>query len=277
MNLSASWVCSLPPCGGGLGRGVVVWGTDCATRGTPTPNPSPQGGGEQTTRVTQLSIIIPVLDEAPGITEALTALAPLRARGAEVIVVDGGSSDATIEIARPLADRVIAAPRGRAAQMNAGAAAARGDVLMFLHADTRLPLDADRLVYDGLRTSGRAWGRFDVAIEGAHFLLPVIAAFMNMRSRLSGIATGDQALFVRREIFTAVGGFPEIALMEDLALSKRLKRVSQPLNLRARVATSGRRWEKNGVIRTVMLMWRLRLAYFLGTDPAELARRYGYR
>jgi rSAM/selenodomain-associated transferase 2 len=224
-----------------------------------------------------LSIIIPVLDEAAGITATLAMLALFRGRGAEVIVVDGGSRDATVELARPLADQVIVAPRGRAVQMNAGAAAARGDVLMFLHADTRLPLGADRLVLDGLRASGRAWGRFDVAIEGRHFLLPFIATFMNARSRLSGIATGDQALFVTREAFAAAGGFPTIALMEDLALSKRLKRVSRPVNLSARVTTSGRRWEDNGVMCTVMLMWRLRLAYFFGTEPEELARRYGYR
>jgi rSAM/selenodomain-associated transferase 2 len=160
--------------------------------------------------------------------------------------------------------------------MNAGATAARGDVLLFLHADTRLPADADRLVLDGLAQSGRAWGRFDVTIEGRHPLLPFVAASMNARSRLTGIATGDQAMFVTRDAFSATGGFPEIVLMEDITLARNLKRISPPLCLRARVTTSGRRWEQRGVLRTVLLMWRLRLAYFFGANPRDLARRYGY-
>jgi len=221
-----------------------------------------------------LSIIIPVLDEAAAIADALCALSPLRARGAEAIVVDGGSTDDTLARATPLADRVIAGARGRAAQMNAGAALARGAVLLFLHADTRLPPDADRLVLDGLAKFGRAWGRFDVAIEGRHALLPLVAAFMNARSRLTGIATGDQAMFMTREAFGAAGGFPDIVLMEDIELARRLKRISRPLSLRARVSTSGRRWESRGVVRTILLMWRLRLAYFFGADPKELRARY---
>jgi rSAM/selenodomain-associated transferase 2 len=223
----------------------------------------------------RLSIVMPVLDEAADIEAALTALAPYRRRGVEVIVVDGGSSDATPEIARPLVDRIIAAPRGRALQMNTGAAAARGDVLLFLHADTRLPHDADRLVLDGLARSGRVWGRFDVRIEGSG-LLSLIAFMMNWRSRISGIATGDQAMVVTVEAFRRVGGFPAIALMEDVALSARLKRVSRPLCLSTRVTTSARRWHKHGTLRTVLLMWRLRLRFFFGADPAKLARVYGY-
>jgi rSAM/selenodomain-associated transferase 2 len=223
-----------------------------------------------------LSIIIPVLDEAAAIVSALEALAPLRERGAETIVVDGGSADNTTLLAAPLVDRVIASARGRATQMNAGAAIANGDVLLFLHADTRLPADADRLVLDGLRGSRRSWGRFDVTIEGRHPLLPVVAALMNGRSRLTGIATGDQAMFVTRDGFNAAGGFPEIALMEDIELAHRLKRVSPPLCLRARVTTSGRRWEQRGVLRTIFLMWGLRLAYFFGAKPDALARHYGY-
>lgn len=222
-----------------------------------------------------LSIIIPVLDEALNIAVALSALAALRARGAELIVVDGGSRDGTAALATPLADRVIDASRGRAAQMNAGAAIASGDVLLFLHADTRLPADADRLTLDGLVRPGHAWGRFDVTIDGAHPLFPVIAWSMNMRSRLTGIATGDQAMFVKREAFATVSGFPNIALMEDITLARMLKRVSPPLCLRERVTTSGRRWEKRGVVRTILLMWRLRLMYFFGATPDELARRYG--
>jgi rSAM/selenodomain-associated transferase 2 len=224
----------------------------------------------------RLSIIIPVLNEGEGIAGTLDALAELRALGAEIVVVDGGSHDATIQRARLRADRVIPAPRGRASQMNAGAEKASGDVFLFLHADTRLPREADHLVLDGLQRSGAVWGRFDVTITGRAALLPVVAWFMNLRSRLSGVATGDQAMFVKRESFRAVGGFPAIALMEDIALSKRLKRLGRPLCLRARVITSGRRWERHGVVRTILLMWRLRLAFFFGADPAVLARRYGY-
>ncbi len=222
-----------------------------------------------------LSIIMPVLNEAAGIEAALRALAPFRARGVELIVADGGSSDRTADLAAPLADRVIIAPRGRAVQLNAGTAAATGDIFLFLHADTQLPADADRLVRDGLNTSHRVWGRFDVRIDG-NGLLGIVAAMMNARSRLTGIATGDQAMFMTRAAFEAVGGFPQIALMEDVALAARLKRLGRPLALRAHVITSGRRWRKHGLLRTVMLMWRLRLAYFLGADPAKLAQAYGY-
>jgi rSAM/selenodomain-associated transferase 2 len=222
--------------------------------------------------VKRLSVIVPALDEAPHIVPTLEALAPLRARGHEVIVVDGGSEDGTAALAAPLADRVITAPRGRARQMNAGAVLAGGDALLFLHADTRLPPGSDRMVLEALGT--RSWGRFDVRIEGRSALLAVIAFFMNWRSRLTGIATGDQAIFVRRPAFLGAGGFPEIALMEDVAFSKRMKALSHPACLRARVATSGRRWEANGVLRTILLMWRLRLAYVLGARPEELARRY---
>jgi rSAM/selenodomain-associated transferase 2 len=224
----------------------------------------------------KLSIIMPVLEEATGIADALGALAPLRARGAEVIVVDGGSRDRTMDLARPLADRVIATRRGRATQMNAGADEASGDVLVFLHADTRLPPDADRMILDGLTASSWQWGRFDVRIAGRSPLLPIIGGFMNWRSLLTGIATGDQAMFATRAAFASAGGFPDIPLMEDIELSRRLKRLSRPLCLAARATTSGRRWDERGAIRTVLLMWRLRLAHFLGAEPAALARRYGY-
>ena len=221
-----------------------------------------------------LSIVMPVLNEATEIAAALEALMPLRARGCEVIVVDGGSGDRTAELARPLVDRVIVAPRGRAVQMNAGAAVATGDVVLFLHADTRLPGNADALIRDALTNSSRLWGRFDVRFsDGA---LPLVALSMNLRSRLTGIATGDQAMFATREAFTRAGGFPEIALMEDIALSSRLKHVSRPACLSPSVTTSPRRWRARGTIRTVLTMWRLRLAFFLGADPARLARAYGY-
>ncbi|HET9653073.1 MAG TPA: TIGR04283 family arsenosugar biosynthesis glycosyltransferase, partial [Usitatibacter sp.] len=197
------------------------------------------------------------------------------ASGAEVIVVDGGSRDATREIAAPLCDRVLAAPRGRAAQMNAGAAAASADTLLFLHADTLLPVDAPAIVASALAGGRHAWGRFDVTIGSPHPLLAVVAMLMNARSRWTGIATGDQAIFVRRAAFEAVGGFPSIPLMEDVALSRALRRLSPPAALRRRVVTSGRRWERHGILRTVVLMWRLRAAYALGADPHRLARRYG--
>lgn len=221
-----------------------------------------------------LSIIIPCLNEAEGITATLEALQPLRERGAEVIVVDGGSDDDTIARATPFADRVLEAPRGRALQMNAGAAAARGEILLFLHADCRLPDAADGLIIDGLRRSRRNWGRFDVTIAGRQPLLRVVETLMNARSRLTGIATGDQGLFVMRTLFDAAGRFPEIALMEDIALARRLKRYGPPLCLRHRVTASARRWEKHGIWRTILLMWRLRLAYWLGADPDKLAMHY---
>ena len=226
--------------------------------------------------MSKLSIIIPVLNEGDDIAAALDALGHLRTAGTEVIVVDGGSRDATVERAQLRADRVVLATRGRALQMNAGAERASGDVLLFLHADTRLPAEADRVVLNGLDQSRRVWGRFDVKIDGRSRLLPVVAWLMRLRSRLTGIATGDQAIFLRREAFQVVGGFPTIALMEDIAICKRLKRLGRPLCLRACVTTSGRRWEKNGVLSTILLMWRLRFAYFLGADPKQLARQYGY-
>jgi rSAM/selenodomain-associated transferase 2 len=226
--------------------------------------------------MSKLSIIMPVLNEGERIAAALDALAGLRALGAELIVVDGGSRDATVQRARLRADRVISAPRSRALQMNAGAERASGDVLLFLHADTRLPADADHVVLNGLQHSGRSWGRFDVSIDGRHPLLVLVAWLMRLRSRLSGIATGDQAIFVRRDVFGSVGGFPELPLMEDIALCKRLKKLGHPLCLRDRVVTSARRWEENGVLLTIALMWRLRMAYFFGADPKALARQYGY-
>jgi rSAM/selenodomain-associated transferase 2 len=227
--------------------------------------------------MTSLSIIVPVLDEAGAIGRHLEALAPLRACGAEVIVVDGGSRDDTVVRAGEGAHRVLAAPRGRASQMNAGAAEATGDIFLFLHADTGLPPHADDLVRGALATGHRGWGRFDVQIEGGARLLKVIAALMNRRSRLTGIATGDQAIFVTREAFAAVGGYPDIPLMEDIILSRRLKRLSRPVSLKTPVTTSGRRWERHGILRTILKMWRLRLAFYLGADPRTLALAYGYQ
>ena len=222
-----------------------------------------------------LRIVMPVLNEAPGLAQRLQALLPLRQRGAELVLVDGGSTDATWAIARVHADQVLLAPRGRAAQMNAGACGSSADALLFLHADTALPKQADRLIAAALQ-QGSHWGRFDVRIDSALRALRLVAWAMNLRSRISGIATGDQALFVERRLFEQVGGFAPIALMEDIELSRRLRHHSRPACLRQPVRTSGRRWERHGVWRTVGLMWWLRLAYFLGAAPARLAQRYGY-
>jgi rSAM/selenodomain-associated transferase 2 len=226
-------------------------------------------------RAPDLSIVVPALDEARGIRAHLEALQPLRARGCELVVVDGGSRDATLELARPLADVVLSAPRGRGPQQNAGARAARGDLLLFLHADTRLPPGAVEAIREALADGTRGWGRFDVEIAGRHPLLRVVARLIGWRSRVSGIATGDQAIFVRRDRFEAAGGFPEIPLMEDVALSAALRRGGRPACLGLRVVTSGRRWESRGVVRTILLMWWLRLLFSLGRDAAALARRYG--
>ena len=222
----------------------------------------------------RLAIIVPVLDEADRIGPWLAALEPLRRRGAQLVIVDGGSADCTLDIARVHADIAFRAPRGRAAQMNAGAAACRAGVLLFLHADTRLPDAADALVLDA--AVRYPWGRFDVRIDSRRTMLRVVERLMTLRARLTGIATGDQALFVRHDLFDAVGGFPEIALMEDIALSRALKRHGTPACLREQVVTSARRWERHGIWRTIFLMWRLRAAYFFGADPVRLARRYGY-
>jgi len=223
----------------------------------------------------RLSIIIPVLNEAGRIAVTLVALQPLRERGAEILVVDGGSTDRTVDIAAHGADRVIHAPRGRASQQNAGAQQALGDTFLFLHSDTQLPLDADSLIADALNTRDVHWGRFDVRFDTDQAMLRVVAAMMNARSRVTGIATGDQCIFVRRSVFEAVGGFPALALMEDIALSALLRRQTAPQCLRIKVTTSARRWQKNGVWRTIFLMWWLRLAYALGVSPARLARWYG--
>lgn len=221
----------------------------------------------------RLSIIIPVLNEAGIVRDCLTRLQPMRLSGAELIVVDGGSADGTAVLAGPLASRVVRSPTGRAVQMNAGARVAEGDVLLFLHADTVLPPDANRRLGEAF-AAGATWGRFDVRLSGRHPLLRLVETLMNWRSRLTGIATGDQGIFVRRDSFRQAGGFPEIPLMEDVAFSKKLKRAAPPVCLQAPVTTSSRRWETRGILRTILLMWELRLRYFLGADPAVLARRY---
>ncbi len=228
-----------------------------------------------------LTIVMPVLDEAAIIVAALAALAPLRTRGAEVIVVDGGSSDESVALARFGANRVLHGPRNRGAAMNAGAALGTGDVFIFLHADTTLPDNADRLIAAALsrrvfeRRRLCCWGRFDLRIAGRHPLLALVARMINWRSRLTGIATGDQAIFVSREAFWSAGGFPDLPLMEDIALARKLKRLGRPQCIAAPAVTSGRRWDSHGLWYTIVLMWRLRLGYYLGVAPARLALAYG--
>lgn len=219
------------------------------------------------------SIIVPVLNEAPSFASLLRELAAVADAGAEVLLVDGGSEDGTPSIAASAGFRVIRSERGRARQMNAGARAASGEWLIFLHADTLLPPDALQAI-DGTLRSGHAWGRFDVRIAGRPWMLRVVARMMNWRSCLTGIATGDQAMFMTREAFKSVGGFPDQPLMEDIEMSHRLCARSRPACLRLKVTTSGRRWESRRVWRTILLMWRLRWAYWRGVTPDKLAEAY---
>ena len=224
-----------------------------------------------------LTIIMPVLNEAAGMAAALAALAPFISNGAQVIVVDGGSTDATVAIAlasQSPAITVVQTGPGRALQMNAGAAHANGKALLFLHVDTALPQNADELVSQALANGGLVWGRFDVRIEGRSAWLPVISLLMNLRSRLTGIATGDQAIFMTQAAFAALKGYAALPLMEDIDMSRRLLKISSPACLRQQVLTSGRRWDTRGVWRTIVLMWRLRFAYWRGTPPERLAQLY---
>ena len=223
----------------------------------------------------RLSIVIPTLDEEQTVADLLSDLAPLRSQGHELVLVDGGSRDRTREVARTRVDRLLTSAPSRARQMNAGAAAAAGEVLWFLHADTRVPAQAAARLLDSCTKGGRDWGRFDVRLSGSHWLLRVIERLMNWRSGITGIATGDQGIFVRRAAFDAVTGFPDVPLMEDIALSRALRRRGPPAWIKSpQLQTSSRRWEQRGILRTIVLMWRLRLAYALGASPHELAKRY---
>lgn len=228
--------------------------------------------------MSNLSIIIPVLNEAQALRRQLPALQALRRDGHQVIVVDGGSTDGGIDVVRGQVDDCLISAPGRARQMNAGAARATADVVLFLHIDTTLPDGAADQVSAALADNTRCWGRFDVDLDGSHPAFRIIAAAMNLRSRLSGVATGDQAIFVRRSVFEQVGGYAEVPLMEDVIISKTLRRLSRPVCLRARVVCSSRRWQQYGILPTIWLMWRLRLAFFLGASPAVLhAQYYGRR
>lgn len=221
-----------------------------------------------------LSIVIPMLDEAAILPALLESLLPLQRACVEMVLVDGGSADGGDAIAACAGFRVLHSSRGRARQMNAGAAATRGDVLLFLHADTRLPEGATALVADALADGRHAWGRFDVEFDIRNWTMSATAFGMNQRSRLTGIATGDQALFMTRRAFEAVGGFPDQPLMEDVEITSRLRRLSAPACIGCPVMTSARRWQTRGAWRTIFLMWRLRLAYWRGVPASELARRY---
>lgn len=220
-----------------------------------------------------ISVIIPALNEAATVHSTLQPLQSWRQAGHEIILVDGGSVDNTVVIATPMVDSVLRSAPGRARQMNLAAQAAKGDILLFLHADTRLPDKGEAMVLEAVMK--RPWGRFDVTLSGNHRLFRLVERLMNWRSCVTGIATGDQAIFVERELFKAAGGYPEQPLMEDIALSRELnRRAGRPSCLRPPLITSSRRWEENGILRTVFLMWRLRMAYFLGVSPHRLARRY---
>jgi rSAM/selenodomain-associated transferase 2 len=220
----------------------------------------------------QISLVVPVLNEAEHLATRLKALQGLR-NHCQILLVDGGSHDNSPAIAEPLVDKVILSSASRARQMNIGARQANADVLLFLHADTQLPEDAASLISQAV-AAGYQWGRFDVSFDCRKPIFRLIACMMNQRSRLTGIATGDQCLFVTQQAFETVGGFPQIALMEDIAISSRLKKLGKPCCLRAKVVTSARRWQQYGIFKTILLMWRLRLAYFLGADPNDLAKRY---
>ncbi len=219
-----------------------------------------------------VSIIIPALNEASSLGRLLPALTALPNRP-EVILADGGSSDQSVAIAQQAGVTLVSAPRGRARQMNAGAAIANGDTLVFLHADTVLP-DGALAQLEQAMGAGAQWGRFNVRLSGRHWLFRIIERLINLRSCLTGVATGDQGIFVRRELFRQLNGFAELPLMEDVELSKRLRRIARPRCIRQPLTTSSRRWEHHGILRTVLLMWRLRLEYFLGASPDTLAQRY---
>lgn len=224
--------------------------------------------------VVRLSVIIPVLNEEGTLGDTLRYLQAMREGGHELIVVDGGSRDGTRKEAKPLADGVVLCRAGRAVQMNEGARRAHGNVLLFLHADTLLPKDFCVSIAAALKNPKKVWGRFDVRLSGRHPLLRVVERLINWRSCLTGIATGDQAIFVKRDVYESIGGYPEIPLMEDIAISKLLRRISRPVCLHTIAITSSRRWESHGIMRTILLMWWLRLAFFFGADPAGLAATY---
>ena len=221
-----------------------------------------------------ISIIVPVLDDASVLSRLLADFAAIPDFDAELIVVDGGSSDGSREVATGRVDQLLLAPRGRASQLAAGVAAATGSWLWLLHADSRVNAGIWLALRRAIALPGAAWGRFDVRLDSVQRGLRVIERSMNLRSRWTGICTGDQGIFVRRDLLDLVGGIPEQALMEDIELSKRLRRFAKPLCLDTPLKASARRWGQHGIVPTMLLMWRLRLEYFFGVSPDVLARRY---
>ena len=219
-----------------------------------------------------ISIIIPVLNEEDSIKELLLQLQPYRKQGHEVIVADGGSDDKTISISTTLADKVIQSQPGRALQMNKGADNSGNEILWFLHADTIIPENAIEEIQNALNKSD--WGRFNIKLSGSHILFRIVETMMNIRSCVFAIATGDQGIFVKRTIFKQVNEYSNIPLMEDVELCKKLKKVSKPVCLKETLITSSRRWEKNGISTTILLMWKLRFLYWLGVSPEYLAKQY---
>lgn len=220
----------------------------------------------------KISIIMPTLNEQFVIETSLIALQKFRSQ-AELILVDGGSKDNTLKLARPFVDRIIQTSAGRAIQMNAGAKIAQGEIYVFLHADTYLPENALTEIIHGINT-GKTWGRFEIQLLGKSAWLQVISYCMNLRSRVTSIATGDQVIFVRRDVFVQIGAYPELELMEDIVLCKQLKSLSKPLCLRAKVQSSARRWEQFGLLKVILLMWSLRLRFWFGASTKTLANLY---
>ena len=219
-----------------------------------------------------ISIIIPTLNEEEAIQKLLQQLQAYRQQGHEVIVVDGGSSDETVSISKSLADNIISSEAGRALQMNNGATQSKNKILWFLHADTSLPANVIEVIQKSLTKNN--WGRFNIKLSGSNFLFRIIEKMINLRSCISGIATGDQGIFVKRELFESIGGFSEIPLMEDVELSRKIKKISKPICIKETLTTSSRRWEKKGILQTILLMWRLRFLYWIGVSPDKLSKLY---
>ena len=230
-------------------------------------------------RIPKVSIIIPVLNEVKHIEKCITDLQLLQDSEHEVIFVDGGSVDDTVKlISQHSWCSIVTSVKGRANQMNTGAGHANGEVLLFLHVDTILPFDAIELIIKSFNLSNKSqskkWGRFDVRLSGTQRIFRIIEVMMNWRSRLTSVATGDQAIFINRELFEQVGAYPELALMEDIAMSKKLRQITKPVCLKQTVKTSSRRWEEKGILKTVLLMWQLRFLYFIGVSAEQLVKRY---
>ena len=221
---------------------------------------------------TSVAIIMPVLNEAAILESRITDLRQLQT-WAELCIVDGGSADSTVALARTITPHVLCCQPGRALQMNRGAEEAHAEYLLFLHGDTVLPADFEAFIA-ALGNARPFWGFFPVQLVPGGRVLTVVERCINWRSRLTAVATGDQAIFVRRELFERLSGYAAIPLMEDVELSKRLRQFAQPFRWGSAVQTSSRRWQQRGVVPTVLQMWDLRLRYFLGASPQHLHARY---